>query len=229
MSAPGAQSGQSAARTDAAPTAPRLHIGLTGGIAAGKSTVARVFEARGAIIVDADRIARQVTAAGTEGLAAIREAFGDRVITAEGELDRPAMAEIVFGDPRQRERLDAIVHPRVRAAGRRVVEQAGPEAVVVQDVPLLVETGQADAFDLVVVVEAPHAERVRRMVEERDMSAEEAQSRISAQATDAQRRAAADVVIVNDASRERLVRAAHRVWDRFVAGREDGHDGRADA
>ncbi|MDO5634577.1 MAG: dephospho-CoA kinase [Micrococcus sp.] len=197
---------------------PRLHIGLTGGIAAGKSTVAAVFAERGGIIVDSDQIARSVTAKGTEGLAAIQDAFGDRVITDEGELDRAAMAQIIFEDPARRDQLNRIVHPRVRAYGRGIVEQAGPDAVVVQDVPLLVETGQTGHYDLIVVVEADSEERVRRMVTDRGMSEEDARARIAAQATDAQRRAAADVVIVNDAGLEELAQAAHRVWDRYVEG-----------
>ena len=105
------------------PSRPRLHVGLTGGIAAGKSTVARVFAERGAILVDADKIARDVLARGTEGLAAVQDEFGDRVITAEGDLDRAAMAEIVFTDPAERDRLNRIVHPRIRAFGRRLVAE----------------------------------------------------------------------------------------------------------
>lgn len=196
---------------------PRVHVGLTGGIAAGKSAVARVLEERGALLVDSDALARAVLEKGTEGLAAVQDAFGDRVITADGELDRVALARIVFGDAGQRERLNRIVHPRVREMARGIVAEAGPDAVVVQDVPLLVETGQADAFDLVVVVEAPLEERIRRMTQDRGMSREDAEARIAAQASDAQRRAAADVVIVNDADLTRLASAANQVWDRFLA------------
>ena len=206
--------------TDTAPSLldrPRVHVGLTGGIAAGKSEVARVFAERGALLVDSDVLAREVLAKGSEGLAAVQDAFGDRVITADGELDRLEMARIVFHDAAQRERLNRIVHPRVRAMARRILAEAGPDAVVVQDVPLLVETGQADAFDLVVVVEAPLEERIRRMVEDRGMSREDAEARIAAQASDAERRAAADVVIVNDADLTRLASAAGQVWDRFLA------------
>ncbi|XNZ01090.1 dephospho-CoA kinase [Micrococcus luteus] len=205
-------------------TRPRLHVGLTGGIAAGKSTVARVFAERGAILVDADQIARDVLAKGTDGLAAVQDEFGDRVITAEGELDRAAMAEIVFTDPAARDRLNRIVHPRIRAFGRRLVAEAGPDAVVVQDVPLLVESGQAGAYDLVVVVEAPMQERIRRMVEDRGMSVEDAQNRIAAQASDEERRKAAHVLLVNDADLDALKRAANKVWDRFIAPDGDGFD-----
>lgn len=206
------------------PSRPRLHVGLTGGIAAGKSTVARVFAERGAILVDTDKIARDVLARGTEGLAAVQDEFGDRVITADGDLDRAAMAEIVFTDPAARERLNRIVHPRIRAFGRRLVAEAGPDAVVVQDVPLLVESGQASAYDLVVVVESPVQERIRRMVEDRGMTVEDAQNRIAAQASDEERRKAADVLLVNDADLDALKRAANKVWDRFIAVDGDGFD-----
>ena len=167
--------------------------------------------------MDSDALARLVLEKGTDGLAAVRDEFGDRVITADGELDRVEMARIVFGDEGARQRLNRIVHPRIRAAARRIVAEAGPDAVVVQDVPLLVETGQADAFDLVIVVEAPLEERLRRMVEDRGMSRADAEARIAAQATDEQRRAVADVVIVNDADLERLASVANQVWDRFLA------------
>ena len=203
--------------TDQVAERPRVHVGLTGGIAAGKSAVARVLQERGALLVDSDALARLVLEKGTDGLAAVQDEFGDRVITADGELDRVEMARIVFGDERARQRLNRIVHPRIRAAARRIVAEAGPDAVVVQDVPLLVETGQADAFDLVIVVEAPLEERLRRMVEDRGMSRADAEARIAAQATDEQRRAVADVVIVNDADLERLASVANQVWDRFLA------------
>ena len=203
--------------TDPVAERPRVHVGLTGGIAAGKSAVARVLQERGALLVDSDALARLVLEKGTDGLAAVQDEFGDRVITADGELDRVEMARIVFGDEGARQRLNRIVHPRIRAAARRIVAEAGPDAVVVQDVPLLVETGQADAFDLVVVVEAPLEERLRRMVEDRGMSRADAEARIAAQATDEQRRAVADVVIVNDADLERLASVANQVWDRFLA------------
>ncbi|MFL0378524.1 MULTISPECIES: dephospho-CoA kinase [Micrococcus] len=203
--------------TDQVAERPRVHVGLTGGIAAGKSAVARVLQERGALLVDSDALARLVLEKGTDGLAAVQDEFGDRVITADGELDRVEMARIVFGDEGARQRLNRIVHPRIRAAARRIVAEAGPDAVVVQDVPLLVETGQADAFDLVIVVEAPLEERLRRMVEDRGMSRADAEARIAAQATDEQRRAVADVVIVNDADLERLASVANQVWDRFLA------------
>lgn len=196
---------------------PRLHVGLTGGIAAGKSAVAAELERCGALLVDSDALARLVLEPGTEGLAAVREAFGDRVIAADGSLDRAALASIVFADAGQRERLNRIVHPRVRRMAREIVAQAGPDVVVVQDVPLLVETGQAEAFDLVLVVQAPREERVRRMVEGRGMSVEDAEARIAAQATDEQRAAVADVVIVNDGDLERLRELTRAVWRGMAA------------
>lgn len=196
---------------------PRLHVGLTGGIAAGKSAVAAELERCGALLVDSDALARLVLEPGTEGLAAVREAFGDRVIAADGSLDRAALASIVFADAAQRERLNRIVHPRVRRMAREIVAQAGPDVVVVQDVPLLVETGQAEAFDLVLVVQAPREERIRRMVEGRGMSVEDAEARIAAQATDEQRAAVADVVIVNDGDLERLRELTRAVWRGMAA------------
>ncbi|GGK39737.1 hypothetical protein GCM10007073_03030 [Micrococcus flavus] len=192
-------------------------MGLTGGIAAGKSAVAAELERCGALLVDSDALARLVLEPGTEGLAAVQEAFGDRVIAADGLLDRAALAAIVFADAGQRERLNRIVHPRVRRMAREIVAQAGPDVVVVQDVPLLVETGQADAFDLVLVVQAPREERIRRMVEDRGMSVEDAEARIAAQATDEQRAAVADVVIVNDGDLERLRELTRAVWRGMAA------------
>src|SRR3954466_5822137 len=129
-----------------------LRIGLTGGIGSGKSTVAQLLVQRGAVLVDADRLAREVVEPGTPGLAAVVEAFGDRVLAADGSLDRPALAAVVFADPEARRRLDGIVHPLVRRRAAELVAAAPPDAVVVQDMPLLVETGQASSFDLVVVV-----------------------------------------------------------------------------
>ncbi|MCY1158572.1 MAG: dephospho-CoA kinase [Citricoccus sp.] len=204
---------------------PRLHIGLTGGIASGKSTVAAELADLGAVVVDSDALARAVVAPGSEGLALVREAFGPASIAADGTMDRAAVAAIVFNDADARERLNGIIHPLVRAEGRRLVREAGPDAVVVQDVPLLVETGQAGAYDLVLVVQADTDERVARMVRDRGMTEEAARARIATQATDEQRRAAADVVIVNDAGLEDLRRATRRFWDEYVAPVLDGTGG----
>jgi dephospho-CoA kinase len=201
---------------------PRVHIGLTGGIASGKSTVALEFARLGAVVVDADFLARAVVAPGTEGLARVREAFGPAIIAADGTMDRAAVGKLVFADPEARQVLNGIIHLLVRAEGRRLVAEAGPDAVVVQDVPLLVESGQAGAYDLVVVVEADPAERVARMVRDRGMTEADARARIAAQATDEQRRAAADVLIVNDAGLEDLRRTTRRVWDEYVVPKLEG-------
>ena len=188
-----------------------LRIGLTGGIGSGKSTVAALLAERGARVVDADRIAREVLEPGTPGLAAVVAEFGDGVLTAEGTLDRPAVAALVFGDPAARARLDAVVHPLVRARAAELVAAAPPDAVVVQDVPLLVETGQAGGYDLVLVVETDLGTRVSRLVD-RGLSAEDARARIASQATDEQRRAVADVVLRNDGDRADLAAAVDGFW-----------------
>ncbi len=193
-----------------------LRIGLTGGIGSGKSTVSRLLEQRGAVIVDADAIAREVVAPGTPGLAAVTEAFGDGVVAPDGSLDRPALAAVVFADPEARKRLDAIVHPLVRARAAEVAAAAPADAVVVNDVPLLVETGQAGSYDLVLVVEADPATRVARLVQ-RGLTAEDARARMAAQATDEQRRAVADVVMDNSGSPEELEAQVDRFWADRVA------------
>jgi dephospho-CoA kinase len=193
-----------------------LRIGLTGGIGSGKSTVAGLLAARGARIVDADRIAREVVEPGTPGLEAVVAAFGRAVLTPEGALDRPALAAVVFADADARRRLDGIVHPLVRARAAELVAAAPPNAVVVQDVPLLVETGQAGSYDLVLVVEADLDTRVRRLVG-RGLSEEDARARIAAQATDEQRRAVADVVLDNSRTVEDLETQVERFWAERVA------------
>jgi dephospho-CoA kinase len=193
-----------------------LRIGLTGGIGSGKSTVAGLLAARGARIVDADRIAREVVEPGTPGLEAVAAAFGPGVLTPDGALDRPALAAVVFADAEARRRLDGIVHPLVRARAAEVVAAAPPDAVVVQDVPLLVETGQAGSYDLVLVVEADLDTRVRRLVG-RGVSEEDARARIAAQATDEQRRAVADVVLDNSGTVEELEAQVERFWAERVA------------
>jgi dephospho-CoA kinase len=188
-----------------------LRIGLTGGIGSGKSTVAALLAQHGARVVDADRIAREVLEPGTAGLAAVVTEFGQDVVTADGALDRPALAALVFGDPAARARLDAVVHPLVRARAAELVAAAPADAVVVQDVPLLVETGQAGSYDLVLVVETDLGTRVARLVE-RGLTAEDARARIASQATDEQRRAVADVVLRNDGDREALAAQVERFW-----------------
>ena len=195
-----------------------LRIGLTGGIGSGKSTVAVLLAERGAVVVDADRIAREVVEPGTPGLAAVAEAFGSDVLTAEGALDRPALAAVVFGDPAARARLDGIVHPLVRARSVEILGSLPADAVVVQDIPLLVETGQAGSFDLVLVVEADVDTRVARLVQ-RGLGEDDARARIAAQATDEQRRAVADVVLDNSGTPEGLAAQVDRFWAEHVESR----------
>jgi dephospho-CoA kinase len=190
-----------------------LRVGLTGGIGSGKSTVARRLVARGAVLVDSDVLAREVVAPGTEGLAEVVAAFGDEVLDADGALDRPALAAVVFGDPAARERLNAIVHPRVRARSDALIATAAADAVVVQDIPLLVENRMAAAFPLVVVVHADAEERVRRLVQLRGMPEADARARITTQSDDAARRAAADVWLDNTGGPGDLDAAVDALWD----------------
>jgi dephospho-CoA kinase len=177
-----------------------LRVGLTGGIGAGKSAVARRLARNGAVIIDADVLSRAVVAAGMPGLTEIVEAFGPGVLTDAGELDRPALGSVVFGDEQARRRLEKIIHPRVRARTVELTREAPADAIVVNDVPLLVETGLAPSYHLVLVVEADRDVRVRRLEETRGMSRDQAVARIAAQADDEQRRAAADVLLINDRS-----------------------------
>jgi dephospho-CoA kinase len=196
---------------------PVLLVGLTGGIGAGKSAVSARLAELGAVVVDADKLAREVVAPGTPGLAEVVEAFGSEVLDGHGALDRPALGGRVFGDEDARKRLEGIIHPRVRAATAGRIAAAPPDAIVVNDVPLLVEAGLADGFAVVLVVLAPAATRVERLVRDRGMSPDEAWARIAAQATDEQRRAVADVVIENVGSRADLRARVDQVWrDRLV-------------
>lgn len=198
-----------------------LRVGLTGGIGSGKSTVARRLVERGAVLVDSDVLARDVVAAGTPGLAAVVDAFGSGVLGADGGLDRPALASVVFGDDAARARLNAIVHPLVRRRSDELISAAPADAVVVQDIPLLVEGGMAPHLPLVVVVHAEAEERVRRLVGQRGMPESDARARIAAQADDAARRAAADVWLDNGGAPEDLVAAVDRLWDGRLVPFED--------
>lgn len=193
-------------------------VGLTGGIGAGKSAVAARLAAHGAVVVDADRLAREVVEPGTPGLAQVVAAFGDEVLTPDGALDRTAMARRVFGDDAARTRLEAIVHPLVGARTAELIAAAPPDAVVVNDVPLLVEKGMAPAYELVLVVFASLATRLDRLMRLRGMTEAEARARIAAQATDEQRRAVADIAIENDGTPEELDRAVDAAWQRIVGG-----------
>jgi dephospho-CoA kinase len=190
-----------------------LKIGLTGGIASGKSLVATRLAELGAVLVDADAIAREVVEPGTPGLAAVVDAFGPEILDGEGRLDRPRLGAIVFQHPERRAELNGIIHPLVRERAAAVIAAAPAEAVVVQDIPLLVETGQQSNFHLVLVVDAPEDVRLRRMTEHRGMTEADARSRIAAQASRQDRLAAADVVLTNTGTREELLAAVDRLWD----------------
>ncbi|WP_309074421.1 dephospho-CoA kinase [Paenarthrobacter sp.] len=190
-----------------------LKIGLTGGIASGKSLVASRLQELGAILVDADLLAREVVEPGTPGLAGVVEAFGLGILDEKGRLDRPKLGAVVFRDPAQREVLNGIIHPLVREAAAAIVSGAGPGDIVVQDIPLLVETGQGSNFHLVLVVDAPDEVRIQRMVDFRGMSKDDALARMASQATRAERNAAADVVLVNAGSRQELLAAVDALWE----------------
>lgn len=194
-----------------------LNVGLTGGIAAGKSAVARLLVERGAVLIDADAIAREVVEPSTPGLAAITDAFGPSVLDADGALDRPALGALVFADASLREELNSIVHPLVRAEASRRRAAAPADAVVVQDIPLLVETGQVKDFDLVLVVAAPLEERLRRLVTDRSMTLADARARIAAQASDKERAAVADAVIKNFGTLEELRQSVNEIWEAHIA------------
>lgn len=190
-----------------------LRVGLTGGIASGKSTVSRRLAELGALVVDADAIARALQQPGEPGYEAMVEHFGERIVQPDtGALDRAAVAAIVFDDAAQLEALNKIIHPLVRRETARLVGEVPPGGVVVHDIPLLVETGQHRAMDEVLVVQAPEAERVRRMVEDRGMRPEDARRRIAAQATDAQRRAVATAVLDNSSTIEDLLAQVDEWW-----------------
>lgn len=189
-----------------------LKVGLTGGIGAGKSEVSRLLVSYGAVLIDADKIAREVVEPGTPGLAAVVEAFGPDVLTPEGTLDRPRLGAIVFSDAERLARLNAIVHPLVGARSAELEAAAGPDAVVVHDVPLLTENGLAPLYDLVVVVDAAPETQLDRLVRQRGMTESEARARMATQATREQRRAIADVLIDNDGPREALEPQVRKVW-----------------
>lgn len=193
-----------------------LRVGLTGGIGAGKSTVAATLAELGAVVVDADRVAREVVEPGTEGLAAVVEAFGSDVLDADGALDRPALGRVVFDDDEKRARLNGILHPRIGARTAELVADAPDDAVVVHDIPLLVENGMGAAFSLVLVVDAPVDVRVTRLADTRDMSAEDARARMAAQADDEARRAAADVWLDNAGPTGVVREQVETLWQRRI-------------
>jgi dephospho-CoA kinase len=203
-----------------------LRVGLTGGIGSGKSEVSRRLAARGAVIIDADVAARQVVAPGTPGLAQIAEAFGPGVLRPDGALDRERLGAIVFGDPAQLAKLNAITHPLIvewmRAAERAAAERADGDLIVVYDVALIAESGRWADYDLVVVVDVPPEVQVDRLVSQRGMAPDQARARLAAQASREQRLALADLVIDNSGSLEDLDRRVAEVWadlNRRASGR----------
>lgn len=189
-----------------------LTIGLTGGIASGKSTVARRAASHGAVVIDADALAREVVEPGTPGLAAVSDAFGAGVLTADGSLHRPALGAVVFADPAARTRLNEIVHPLVARRTAELLAELPDDAVVVHDVPLLAENGLAPGYHLVIVVEAPVDLRVERLARARGMTPAEVRARIASQASDDERRAVADVVLANDATVGALEERVDVLW-----------------
>jgi dephospho-CoA kinase len=189
-----------------------LRVGLTGGIGAGKSEVSRRLAAYGAVVIDADLIAREVVAPGTAGLAEVVEAFGSGVLGPDGALDRERLGDIVFADPRQLTALNAIVHPRVGARMRELESAAGPGSVVIHDVPLIAENGLADAYDLVVVVDVPPRVQLDRLTRLRAITREQAEARISAQASREQRLSIAGIVLDNSSSLAELDRQVGELW-----------------
>jgi dephospho-CoA kinase len=196
-------------------------IALTGGIAAGKSTVTRRFAELGAVTIDADQLAREAVAPGSSGLEAIRRRFGEQVIGADGSLDRPALGAIVFADDKARLDLNGITHPAVKdlLAGKlAAIRSTDADAVVVYDIPLLAETGgrRGGQFEYVVVVEAPAGQRIERLVTLRGMARDEAERRIGSQASDEERRYLADVVIDSGGTLDETLRQVDEVWQRIL-------------
>jgi dephospho-CoA kinase len=195
-----------------------LLVGLTGGIGSGKSTVARLLERRGAVVIDADHLAREAVARGTSGFDRVVDTFGSGVLNPDGDLDRVRLAAIIFADPERRAALEAIVHPEVaKRFGERVEELRDSGRVVVYVSPLLVELGLAPAFDVVVVVTASPHLRVSRVASDRDLSPEDVRARMAAQATDEQRMEVADVLVDNDGALAELEPQIDRLWSDLEA------------
>lgn len=190
-----------------------MRVALTGGIGSGKSTVAQLLAARGAVIVDADAIAREIVEPGEPALEEIRQAFGDELIDSDGRLMRSRLADIVFDDPQALARLNSITHPRIAARSAALLEAAPPGALVIYDMPLLVEQGPAAlaGWDAIIVVDAADEVRLMRLAD-RGLSREDALRRMAAQATREQRAAAADYVLDNSAGLDDLARAVDDLW-----------------
>ncbi len=194
-----------------------VRVGLTGGIASGKSTVSAILAELGAVVIDADAIAREVVAQGTPGLEAVVAEFGPGLLTPEGDLDRPAMGALVFADAGARKRLEAIIHPLVHRRSAELEAAAEADAVVVHDIPLLAEVGRAGSFDAVIVVDAPTEVQVARMVGDRGWTREDAESRIAAQASREDRLSIATHVVDNTGSLDDLRRRVEDVYAELAA------------
>lgn len=199
-----------------------MRVGLTGGIASGKSTVASILVELGAVLIDGDRLAREVVARGTPGLAQVVEAFGPEVLTPDGDLDRPKMGRIVFNDESRRKVLEGIVHPLVFQRYAELEAAAPVDGLVVHDIPLLAESGRADSFDAVIVVETPAEVQVERMLRDRGWTREDAEARIAAQATPEQRRAIATHLVVNTGTRDELRRRVEEVYAELTSAQRSG-------
>jgi dephospho-CoA kinase len=189
-----------------------LRVGLTGGIGAGKSEVSRRLAAQGAVLIDADAIGRQVVAPGTDGLAAVVAEFGDGVLRSDGSLDRERLGEIVFADPARLARLNEIIHPLVGQRMAELEKEAGRDAIIVHDVPLIAENQLASAYDLIVVVDAAEHTQLDRLIRHRQMSQEQAEARMAAQVSRSQRLAIADLVVDNSSSLAELDRQVGDLW-----------------
>jgi dephospho-CoA kinase len=194
-----------------------ITVGLTGGIGAGKSEVARLLAGHGAVVIDADQLAREAVAPGSAGLEAVVREFGSGILAADGSLDRAALGEIVFADPDRRAALEKIVHPYVGRRSSELMAAAPADAVVVYDVPLLVENGLQDAYDVVVVVEAGDDVRLERLAGSRGMTDSDARQRFATQASREQRAEVADVIIDNDGSRAGLEVQVDALWRRLTS------------
>jgi dephospho-CoA kinase len=194
-----------------------IRVGLTGAIGSGKSEVARLLAGHGAVVVDADALAREAVAPGTEGLKAVVAEFGPGVLAPDGSLDRAALGKVVFGDAGRRAGLEAIVHPYVGRRSAELMSAAAPGAVVVYDVPLLVEKGLQSGYDVVVVVDADDDTRLHRLVALRGMPEEDARARMAAQASRAERLAVADIVVANDAGLDELATRVDDLWALIAA------------
>lgn len=199
-------------------------VGLTGGIGSGKSTVATMLEARGAVVVDADLIARQLVEPGGAALAELVTEFGPRILTEDGSLSRAELAAMAFSDQRATERLNAIMHPLIREEAARQLEEQPEAAVVVYDMPLLVETGQEDLVDVVVVVDVPEETQVDRAVRLRGLDEDDVMRRMAVQASRSDRLAAADVVIDNNGPLSETEAQVDALWGSLIGGGVLGHD-----